>query len=101
MQAGSGSLQLLNLSIKGCNPGCSQVMCACPIEIRIELKQFLDFRQRESCLLCPANEPQPPNVLIAVATDTVAPWRRLKQPFALVETDSLNANRARFCELSN
>jgi hypothetical protein len=94
-------LQLLDLPIKCRNPRCSQVMRACAIETCVEFEQFLNFRQRETCVLRSTNESQPPNVVVAVATDTVAPWRGLEQPFALVETDSFDANPARFCELSN
>ncbi len=92
---------MLNLPIKCRDPGCSQVMCACAIETRVEFEQLLNFRQRESCLLSPANKPQPSNVVVAVATDPVAPWRRFKQSLALVKADRFHANAPCFGKFSD
>lgn len=101
IQTGSGSLQLRNLPIQCSNPGCSQVMCACAIETRVEFEQFPNFRQRETRLLRPTNEPQPTNMVIAVATNAVAPWRRIKKPFALVKADRFYADAPCFGEFSD
>ena len=92
---------MLNLPIKCRDPGCSQVMCACAIETRVEFEQVLNFRQRETCLLCPANKPQPSYVVVAVATNPVAPWRRLKQSLALVKADRFYANASCFGKFSD
>ena len=76
-------------------------MSPCSIETRIELEQFLNFRERKSCLLCPSNEPQSLHMDVAITTDSVAPWGRLKQAFALVKADRFHPDADRISEFAD
>src|SRR6185312_1575376 len=91
-QTFAGALQVGYLPVELHDPARGQFACPVMVVACVQIEQFLDFVEREAGPLRVADEPQPPDVRIAITPDAVAPLRRFEQFLALVEPDGFDAD---------
>lgn len=101
LQCLSRSAQFIHLCIESFDPGLCQLLSSCAVLTRIQLDQLFDLLQAESGGLRLPNEPEPTQIVRAVASNTDVPRWGLNEPFPLIVADCFDADAPASRELRN